>query len=493
MNDADAPVQSAPVIAEDAGDLRDPITSLAVDWSEVAPVVAALVCAFLAVVGIIHLDEVAQRAQWMESSGLARGAIVDRFGHPLSASVFVRGGVVRSQSVPGLSPILGYRAGGAWHGLEAMYSQVLDATAARRDWRTYASHLLGRVERGGTVRLTLSRRVQAVAASALGSAKGAVVALDPRTGDVLALVSSPPCPASAGAPVGGTGACAAAAQMNRATSLTVSPGSDFKIVTLTAAIDSGRFHLSDTFSGADAFGPSPYFDNSLYPSNVTRNDLHVLTLSQALAFSDNFTFAHIGLTLGPRTLLQYAHRYMVDSRIPFEIPVAISSIADGKVHPSRAEVAQSAFGGPPDRVTPLQMALVAATVANGGVLMAPHLVQEIETAGGRVIQRYSPRPIQRVMKASTAAQITTAMSFVVNHGSGFKAQIPAVQVAGKTGTAASGAARPNAWFIAFAPTRHPRVAVAVLRQFSGEGFQYAAPIARKVIIAALLEDGFKVR
>jgi peptidoglycan glycosyltransferase len=394
-------------------------------------------------------------------------------------------------------PVLGYRSpDGRWHGLERTYSAALDAVAVRKDWHNYVSNLFGRVARGDTVQLTLSRHLQAVASAALGQASGAVVALDPRTGGVLAMVSKPSCPDSAFNRPKDYGKCSAAATaplVNRAIARAYAPGSDFKIVTLTAALDTERFHLSDVFSGADAFGPSPYFDNLLYPSNVTRADLHALTLSQALAFSDNFTFAHIGLTLGGSTLIGYAHRFLVGRKIPFDLPVAVSRIANAKAHASRSDIAQSAFGGDVDQVTPLQMALVAGTVANGGVLMAPHLFESLQTTGGKVLRRYVPTSMGRVMTAATAAEITTAMSFVVNHGSGFNAQIRGIQVAGKTGTAASGGNRPNAWFICFAPARHPVVAVAVLHQFSGEGFQYAAPIARKVLIAALDEHGFNVK
>jgi peptidoglycan glycosyltransferase len=443
------------------------------------------------------VDDLAQHAQWVETSGQARGDIVDRFGHPLAYSIPLRNGAKRIYALPGLSTILGYRSPNRrWHGLEQTYSSALDAVATREDWRTKAAHLLGRVARGDTVRLTLSRRVQSAATTALGKASGAIVALDPHTGGVLAMVSKPSCPGAALNSTAGYKKCSTDSTVplvNRAVARAYPPGSDFKIVTLSAALNTGRFHLTDVFSGADVFGPSPYFDNTLYPSNVTRSDLHALTLKQALAFSDNFTFAHIGLQLGAPTLIGYAHRFGVGRTIPFDLPVAVSSIADGKALPSLSEVAQSAFGGEVDKVTPLQMALVAGTVANGGVLMAPHLFQSLQTPGGKVLRQYAPTSLGRVMSTATAAKVTSAMSFVVNHGSGFNAQIHGLQVAGKTGTAASGGNRPNAWFICFAPATHPVVAVAVLHQFAGEGFEYAAPIARKVLVAALNERGYRVK
>jgi peptidoglycan glycosyltransferase len=477
--------------------LDDDLPPLTIDWGRVMPLIGSLVCAVIIFVGLARVDDAAQRASWLETSGQARGSIVDQFGHPLAYTVPTRQGAERVFSIPGLSPILGYRApDGRWHGLESTYSPSLDAVAARKDWRTYVSHLIGRVARGDTVRLTLSRHVQLVANAALGKASGAVVALDPRTGAVLAMVSKPSCSDAALNRPEGYSECSTAATaplVNRATARAYSPGSDFKIVTLTTALDTGRFHLTDVFSGADAFGPSPYFDNTLYPSNVTRADLHALTLSQALAFSDNFTFAHIGLELGAPALIGYAHRFFVGRKIPFDLPVVVSSIANAKARPSKSETAQSAFGGEVDKVTLLQMALVAGTVANGGILMAPHLFESLQAPGGKVLRRYLPTSLGRVMSAATATEVTTAMSFVVNHGSGFNAQIRGIQVAGKTGTAASGGNRPNAWFICFAPAKHPVVAVAVLHQFSGEGFEYAAPVARTVLIAALDEYGFNLK
>jgi peptidoglycan glycosyltransferase len=261
-------------------------------------------------------------------------------------------------------------------------------------------------------------------------------------------------------------------------------------------MDTGRFHLSDIFSGADVWGPSPYFDNSAYPSNVTRADLTQLTLLQALAFSDNFTFAHIGLTLGGPTLLRYAHRYLIGRTTPFDYPVAQSWIAKGHARPSTPEVAQSSFGAEVDHVTPMQMGIIAETVANGGVMMAPHLVQDVETASGRVLSRYRVHALSHVMSKRAATDVTTGMIFVVDHGSGYRAQIAGMQVAGKTGTAASGASVPHAWFIAFAPADAPKIALAVLVENGGDlgseatGGKVSAPIAQKVLVADRVARGW---
>lgn len=458
------------------------------------PLVVVLCLAVAIFSGLVHTEESASAALARERSGLTRGDFVDRTGRPLVISG-VRGTRVFRQ--PDLALSVGYRTPkGRWRGLEAQYNRLLSAAGARHDWRTFFLHLRGESAQGGTVHLTLDSRVQAAADAGLGSAKGAAVAIDPRTGEVLALVSKPYCSPASISTEKSYAKCTTDPSkplMNRATQLLVPPGSAFKIATLTAAIDSGRFHLSDVFSGADAFGPNPYFDNVTYPSNITRTDLTSITLAQALAFSDNFTFAHLGLTLGSAEFLKYMLRYGLDNAIPFDLPVKASTVAGGKRTLSNGELARSSFGAEDDEVTPMQMALIAATVANGGVTMAPHLVSSLSTADGRTTWRYTDHPLRRVMSSSTAKEVTAGMKFVVTAGSGYKAQIHGMKVAGKTGTAASGASVPHAWFIAFAPADHPVVAVAVLHEFSGEGFEYAAPIARKIMIAALQERGFRVK
>jgi peptidoglycan glycosyltransferase len=463
----------------------------------IVPIVASIVTSVVLSLAVMHGEDAAGAARFAYTVGATRGPIVDRNGQPLAWTESVNWVVTRRYASPSLTIPLGYQQpNGGWTGIESRYSGDLRAAAAQHDWRSFFLNLRGTAVRGGTVQVTLDRRLQRVADRALGAGTGAVVAIDPRTGAILALVSKPYCwPARLRTAAGEEGCVHNGGHplLDRATHLLVPPGSAFKIVTLTAALDTHAFTLDTLFSGADAFGPSPYFDNVEYPSNVTRSDLTVLTLSQALAFSDNFTFAHVGLTLGARTLLRYAHRYFVGRKVPFDLPVAVSRIADGRSHPSLSVLAQSSFGAATDRVTPLQMSMIVAAVANRGVLMAPHLVSDVRTASGTVTYRYHPHPLDRVMTAAAARQVTRGMEFVVNHGSGFEAQIPGVAVGGKTGTADSGADRPHAWFISFAPANRPVIAVAVLHEFSGEGFSHAAPIARAVMVAALRERGLRVR
>jgi len=467
------------------------------DVRAVDPLLGSVLVAMVVFVAAARVDQGAVEARYREDAGLLRGSILDRNGRLLAYTVEAGYTASRIYSLPDLAPVIGYRDPyGRWHGLERIYSSYLDADRSMRDWRTFFLNLTGRATRGGNLQLTLDRTLQETADAALGRNKGAVVALDPRTGDVLALVTKPYCSPYTLRTASGLAACRRAPDhplVNRALQLLLPPGSSFKIVTLSAALDTRRFSLSTVFGGADVWGPSPYFDNSVYPSNITRSDLTVLTLRQALAFSDNFTFAHIGLTLGAPTLLRYAHCYYVGRRIPFDYQVARSSIANGDPHPTTAELAQSSFGAEVDHVTALQMALIVETVANGGVMMAPHLVKALESPTGGIVRRYVPRVLSHVTTPQGDRSVVDGMVFVVDHGSGFNARIPGVKVGAKTGTAASGSSLPHAWFIAFAPAYHPVVAVAVLREFAGEAFKYAAPIARKVLVAALREQGYHVR
>lgn len=464
---------------------------------ERASLIAALLAGALAFTAISGLDDRSAAVAAADRAGAGRGAILDRSGNPLALTVYRDGIATRDYPLPDTWLTVGYDdPSSKWHGMERIYDRLLDPLSSRTALHTAADRLAGTVAQGDRLRLTIDSRLESVAYQALRQYQGAAVALDPRTGEVLALVSTPACPATALENASGAKACAAnpsAPLRNRAIDTLFSPGSTFKTVTLSAALDTGRFHLTDVFSGADAFGPSPYFDNSVYPSNVTRADLTQLTLPQALAFSDNFTFAHIGLTVGASNLLKYAHRYRLGRRIPFDFPVQPSVVADGLSNPPKSVLAQASFGGSVDRVTPLQMALIVSAIGNHGVMMAPHLVRDVESPSGTILQRSRPRTLARVVRPHTAFDETTALKFVVDHGSGFKAQITGVAVAGKTGTAYSGGDKPNAWFICYAPARDPVVAVAVLHQFSGEGFEYAAPIARQIMVAALQEHGYRVR
>jgi peptidoglycan glycosyltransferase len=209
-----------------------------------------------------------------------------------------------------------------------------------------------------------------------------------------------------------------------------------------------------------------------------------LTFSQALIVSCNITFARVGMELGAGSLTRYAEAFGWNEAIPFDLPTEPSKIQS----PSSMDpvaLASASFGQGQDLATPLQMAQVAATVANDGVVMKPYLVNEVQDYNGKIIKQYGPKKLNQAISKETADTLTDIMVKVVDTGTGTAAQVDGVQVAGKTGTAEVEGQDPHAWFICFAPAGDPKIAVAVLVENGGEGGRTAAPIAREVLLEAL--------
>jgi peptidoglycan glycosyltransferase len=278
--------------------------------------------------------------------------------------------------------------------------------------------------------------------------------------------------------------------VNRATQFGYAPGSTFKVVTATAAIDSGRFTPQSTVDGK----------NDVKISGVPlQNDFNQsfgpIDLSTALAKSVNTVYAQVAEKLGKATMKRYMQRFGFDQKPQLDYPADQMSSSgeyrNGKLLPPTSrfvDVGRMGIGQDKLAVTPLQMAEVAAAVANGGKLMKPHMTDRVVDPDGRTVQRVGAQVQSTVMKPSTAAAVTSMMEGVVNNGTGTQAQIPGVRVAGKTGTAETqiGTKINNVWFIAFAPADNPRVAIAVTMQGqSGFGGDVAAPVAKAVMESLL--------
>ena len=376
-------------------------------------------------------------------------------------------------------------------GSNANLSTVIDSTLDK---------LRGLTQQGNDVVTTLDLQAQRTAMRELGSQCGAAVALEPATGRVLALASTPSfdpnlvegrfgeieriqAPCTPAAPL-----------LDRATAGRFVPGSTFKVVTAAAALDTGRFTPESEFDDpgfCTLFGQRVFnFSDQGTPSGFGR-----VTLAESLENSINSVFCNLGKELGAGTVLEYAERFGFYDRPPIELPsdeVLISGLyRNGRLYkpddPTQVDPGRLAFGQERLIVTPLQMALVAAGVANDGVVMEPKLVERIVAPDGDLIERFDPEEWKEAIKPSTAAELTTMMTRVVESGTGTNAQISGVDVAGKTGTAETGVAgRNNTWFIAFAPAENPQVAVAVaLTNQSGTGGATAAPIARAIMQAVL--------
>jgi peptidoglycan glycosyltransferase len=362
--------------------------------------------------------------------------------------------------------------------------------------------LKGTTVTGNNLVLTIRPKAQKVALDALGTNCGAAVALEPSTGRVLVMASSPSYnPNLAEGRFGAIGRQAQGANcpspsplLNRATAGLFTPGSTFKVITAAAALDTGAFTPESTFDDpgycieygkkvsnfADQSGPE-VFGHVDFPT--------------ALEHSINAVFCEIGKKLGPLTILDYARRFGFYSDPPLETPSderSPSGLYDhGRLFrphdPNQVDPGRLAFGQERMQVTPLQMAMVVAGVANGGIVMDPYVVDKVTAPNGSLVTRTHPHALGRAIKPQTAAELTSMMERVVRSGTGTNAQIPGVAVAGKTGTAETGVAGTNTTsFVAFAPADNPKVAVAVyLENQHGVGGQTAAPIAKQIMEALL--------
>lgn len=385
--------------------------------------------------------------------------------------------------------VVGYDTAGTKTGVEKTYNRYLSGSFGTEP---LLQRLNLKEKRGADVRLSIDTRVQKVAEDGLAGKTGAVVALDPRTGAVRALASSPTFSLQqvltdyAGIPTAGQ------PLLDRATQGRYPPGSTFKVVTTTAALESGKFTESSPFDDTGTFdtpgGPIHNFAGERFGPHDLRT---------AFTNSINTTFARIGATLGPSRLGATMTDFGFGKRPPIDLPdneVLPSGrlSSSGRILPNDQkgeDAARIAIGQERLAVTPLQMALVAATVADGGRMMAPHVMQSVRDRGGNLIVRAQPQQVATVMSENTASALTDMMKNVVDEGTGTGANLSSagVQVAGKTGTAETGVANLNdAWFIGFAPADNPVIAVAVVVENTSQtGGVISAPIAAAVMRTAI--------
>jgi penicillin-binding protein A len=368
-----------------------------------------------------------------------------------------------------------------------------DALAGRHnEFTSIIDELAGNKQEGDDLRTTLDPAAQRAALAGLAGRPGSVVALDPATGKVRVFANVPSYdPNQIGQGQKPTGS----SLLSRATQGQYAPGSTMKVVTATAAIDSGRYTPDSVVSGK-----SPKLVGGVLLSNCCTEgsgSFGPLTLTQALTDSVNTVWGEVGEKLGNDLMFKYMNRFGFDKKPPIELPsdeLAASGVR-GKggrlLGPNDdIDIGRVAIGQERLAVTPLQMALVAATVANHGKLMKAQLVDKIVSPDGRVRDTLQPAEVNQVMKPDTADKVTAMMESVVKQGTGTAAQIPGITVAGKTGTAevANGTAN-QAWFIAFAPVPNPKVAIAVtVERTQGEGGTVAAPIAKQVMEVLLREN-----
>jgi peptidoglycan glycosyltransferase len=369
----------------------------------------------------------------------------------------------------------------------------------RDEVTSVVEQLRGKRREGDDVLTALHPEAQRVALNGLGGRRGAVVALEPRSGRVRVMVSAPGFnPNEVPRRFSRLNREEGSPLFNRVTQAGYPPGSTFKVVTAIAAIDSGRYTPDSTVSGENGkqIGGVPLnnFGNQSYGS---------VTLTSALTNSVNTVWAEVAETLGRDTMGEYMTRLGFYAKPPLDYPAdqrrASGEYRDGELlSPSSNLIDPGRMGIGQDRlaVTPLQMALVASAVANDGTLVAPHITDEIVDPDGRVVDDVVTRRT-RVMKKTTADAVAGMMSQVVNEGSGTAAALEGIEVAGKTGTAEIDPSRDlnTLWFIAFAPVDRPKVAIAVTveREVGGTGGEVAAPIAKQVLESLLGEEARRGR
>jgi peptidoglycan glycosyltransferase len=441
---------------------------------------------------------------------IRRGLIYAADGTLLAGrrAVKVKGQTFYFRRYPGgdlASQIVGYSTQSRSRaGLERSMNDYLTASNSHLNTvvRRTLDSLKGVTVTGNNLWLTIRPGAQRLALNALDHNCGAAVALEPSTGRVLVMASSPTYDPSL--VEGHFGQIARSARdakctpgaplVNRATDGLYTPGSTFKVVTAAAALDSGTYKADSTFDDkgycveygkkvsnfADQSGPEVFG--------------HV-DFTTALEHSINAVFCEIGKRLGAGKLLDYAKRFGFYKEPPLETPSSErvpSGLYDhGRLfrpkHDYQVDPGRLAFGQERLQVTPLQMAMVVAGVANGGTVMRPYVVDKITAPDGGTVFRTHPHTLSKAVSPQTAATLTQMMEKVVESGTGTAAQISGIKVAGKTGTAETGVSHVNTTsFIAFAPADRPRVAVAVyLENQQGVGGHTAAPIAKQIIEALL--------
>jgi len=363
--------------------------------------------------------------------------------------------------------------------------------------------LRGNSVRGNNVVTSIDLDAQTIAAEQLGQNCGAVVALDPRTGKVLVMAASPSFDPNRvendfDSISAITANCEPAAPLlNRASAGLFIPGSTFKVITASAALESKKFGPSSKF-----YDPGYCTVYGKQVHNFADQDgpevFGTINLVTGLVHSVNSVFCNIGLKLGAKTILDTAKRFGFYEKPPLETPaderLASGLYRNGKLFYPRVDAnvdaGRMAFGQERMLVTPLQMAMVAGALGFGGKLMEPQVVDKILAPGGRVVEEQHPTLIRQAVSERTAHQVASMMRLVVREGTGTAAQIPGYTVGGKTGTAETGIEGSNTtWFIAFAgkdAASPPQVAIAVvLQNQAGVGGTTAAPIARTVMQAIL--------
>ncbi|HEY9523159.1 MAG TPA: penicillin-binding protein 2 [Thermopolyspora sp.] len=423
-------------------------------------------------------------------------------GDKVLAESVDKGGTFRFQrKYPGgaaYAPITGFFAPESERGLEAAENKYLDGSHPDLFVRRTIDLLTNKPTRGAEIDLTIMPEVQEVAYKSLKASgkRGAVVAIEPKTGAILSMVSvpsydpntlAPPNKAKVAQAYNKLDANDTKPLLNRAIETTYAPGSTFKVITSAAFLSDDESRDVNTVVEAPDILPLP-------GTTVGLRNYHgescggQSTLIDALVISCNTAFGKIGIDLGYEKLKEQAAKFGIGEPLAIPLGVQKSDIGPDK---GAAALAQTSIGQRSNQMTPLQMAMVAAGIANHGTVMRPYLVNKIIGPDGDEIQNADPDELSEAVTPEVADKLTQMMTAVVQRGTGSPAQLPGITVAGKTGTAETAPGKPShAWFISFAPVEDPKVAVAVFVESGSAGNDatgagVAAPVARDVMQAVL--------
>jgi len=413
---------------------------------------------------------------------ILRGSILDRNGNILAKSIIVDGIQKREYIDPeAFAQVIGYsrriyQQGSS--GIENTYDRQL-LGMINSDPMTYLRKvILGKQQIGDNLILTIDKKLQDIAYYDLKGKKGAAVAINPKTGEVLAMVSLPSYnPNSLSENWTQIMNSPDKVVLNRATQGLYPPGSIFKIITASAALTYKPDLYTKSF---DCKGYTIVDGNRIEDYEGIAHG--VLDFKKAFYLSCNSAFIDIGLKLGASNLQNMAYKFGLNSQIPLDIDTAKNIFPDIAQKNDKVILAETSIGQGKILVTPLTMALMASSVANEGVIMKPYLMKYvIDPVSGTVLEKSSPSEYLNPISKEVAYKIRELMIGVVKEGTGTSAQIPGITVAGKTGTAENPHGKPHAWFVGFAPAEDPEIVVSVIVENGGTGGEIAAPIAKDII------------
>ncbi len=419
------------------------------------------------------------RRLWEKEDSVLRGSIYDRGGTVIAKSELDSDGVQKRVYPYGslYAHVVGYntRSYGKTN-LELTFNDYLLKTETLTEILQYGIDS-DEMKRGCDLVTTIDHSLMETAKSAMKGRNGAVVAVNPKTGEVLCLYSAPSFDPNEDALTENWADLSVDEDspfLPRATKGLYAPGSTFKTVVAAAALEAGMDDYTVDDEG------SVKIDGHIF-GNSGGSSYGNINLLQGFKYSSNVMFTQLGVELGADRLKQSAESFMITKAIPFDIDT--SSAQWGYSSMSDTELASVGIGQGKLLTTPLNMAMVAASIANGGVMMKPYLVQRAVSSNGVVAYEASPEALARTTTSSVSAKITEYMLACVESGTGANARIRGIDVAGKTGTAQNEReGRDHAWFIGFAPADDPQIAVAVIQEYSGSsGGAACAPVAKAVM------------